>query len=311
MSFSFWREAETAAIRAAIAWLDKDPVNRLLKLIHLLQSADPRGILKKQLDDMKYELERKEGVVYELIIGIFSEVDAAVRTRMIENFLMNALHVGSPDQEAILARFQKKIPWLLFSDPYDVTEELPSFAAMRSVMTEAKKQGIGLFTFPDSRWGSRLSDVFRLAEENSDLLFAVIVKPECVSEEVIRTLLRVKNTVLLLQDEAGEAYLNAVNALQKQKAPFGVSVVSSDPAELETVLQQKLAQKIRQVLFLAERPLEPEVLQKLDAWVDAYRRTHPLMTVGLWEKADGSLYLPLGVGTHPEECLAIRMKDLK
>ena len=61
--FSLLRDAEAAAIRAAIAWLDKDPVNRLLKLIQLLQSADSNGTLKKQLDDMKLELEKQEGVV--------------------------------------------------------------------------------------------------------------------------------------------------------------------------------------------------------------------------------------------------------
>ena len=308
--FSFWRDAEAAAIRAAIAWLDKDPVNRLLKLISLLQAADPNGILKKQLDDMKVELEKQEGVVYDLITGIFSEVDASVRTRLIEDFLMNALHVGSQKQDEVMSRFQKKIPWLLYSDPYAPEKDLPSYAEVEKATAAGKKAGIGLFVYPDARWGERISEVFRIAEANSDVLFAVCIKPERVSNEVIDQLLKVKNTVLILAGEEDEAYAKAVNLLHQRKAPFGAAVVSSDLKELEGVMAEKIRQKIRQVVFLRDRPLNAEELRELDAWSDAYRETHPVMTVGLWKKEDGSLYLPLGVGTHPEECLAVLMEDL-
>ena len=308
--FSLLRDAEAAAIRAAIAWLDKDPVNRLLKLIQLLQSADSNGTLKKQLDDMKLELEKQEGVVYELITGIFAEVDASVRTRLIENFLLNAIHVGSSKQDEVMARFQKKIPWLLYSDPYKPEQELLSNAEVSAATTAGKNAGIGLFVFPDMRWGERLTDIFRIAETNTDLLFAVCVKPEVVSDQVIDQVMKVKNMVLILQGEEGETYDRAVSLLQTRKAPFGTAVISSAVEELERIMAEKVRQKIRQVVFLSEEPLNGEALQKLDTWANAYRETHPVMTVGLWKKEDGSLYLPLGVGAHPEVCLAVLPEDL-
>lgn len=309
--FSLWRDAEAAAIRAAIAWLDKDPVNRLLKLIQLLQSADAHGVLKKQLDDMKLELEKQEGVVYELITGIFEEVDTSVRTRLIENFLLNAIHVGSSKQDEVMARFQKKIPWLLYSDPYKPEQELPSNEEVIAATAAGKNAGIGLFVYPDTRWGDRLNELFQIAETNTDLLFAVCVKPEAVSDSVIDQLMNVKNTVLILQGaEESETYGEAVRLLQMRKAPFGAAVISSDLEELERSITEQIRQKVRLAVFLSDRLVNGEELKKLDMWSNDYRETHPVMTVGLWKKEDGSLYLPLGVGAHPEVCLAVLPEEL-
>ena len=298
-----FQQAQSAAIRAAIAWLDHSPTENLLKLIQLIEKLDHNKIWTKQLATLKKELSEREGALYDLIGKVFSEVDPAIRTRLAENFILNVMLAGSKKQDEILRKYDKKVPWaVLFRE-----EKKPAYAALARSVEAAMKEGIALFLFPEEDTADT-ADLLRLGEEYRDAVFTPVIRAEEIDERVIRRLLHVHNVMPVIAGD--EASLEAaILALRKNRCAFGMILRDPEKLKDEAFLDEWMQKGIINIFVYPEAAISRTSAKAYHRLLDDIRDVKPLMSLELWKiEDDSSLFIAIGLGRDAETCMAIPLK---
>ena len=299
-----FQQAQSAAIRAAIAWLDQNPTENLLKLIQLIEKLDHNKIWTKQLSTLKKELNEKKGALYDLIEKVFTEIDPAIRSRLAENFILHVMLAGSKKQDEILKKYNKKVPWAVL-----LREDGPQlYAALARDTEAAMKEGIALFIFPDEDTAD-FSDVLRLGEEYKDAVFAAVIRAEEVNERVIRRLLHVRNVMPILTGDAA-AVEEAIVTLRANRCAFGMSVKDPEQLRDEAFLDEWMKKGVINIFVYPENAIARESAKAYHRLLDEIRDVRPLMSLELWKIIeDGSLFIAIGLGRDAETCLAVPVKQ--
>jgi len=298
-----FQQAQSAAIRAAIAWLDHNPTENLLKLIQLIEKLDHNKIWTKQLSTLKKELNEKKGALYDLIEKVFSEIDPAIRSRLAENFILHVMLAGSKKQDEILKKYSKKVPWaVLFGNG---GKEM--YASLSHDTEAAMKEGIALFLFPDEDTAD-ISDILRLGEAYQDAVFAAVIRAEEIDERVIRRLLHVHNVMPILTGDAARIE-EAIVSLRENRCAFGMRVKDPELLKDDAFLDAWMEKGVINIFAYPENAIARESAKAYHRLLDEIRDVRPLMSLELWKIIeDDSLFLAIGLGRDAETCLAVPLK---
>ena len=299
---NLFHDAQAAALRTAIAWLDKNPAENLLKLIHLIEKLDHNGIWTKQLAVLKKELGERKGALYDLIMRMFTEIDPKVRSRLAENFVLNVMLAGSKKQDEILRKYDRKVPWGIF-----FKAEAPLlYNKLSARVKESMKEGIALFLFPEEDT-SDPQDILKLGEDYPDAVIMFVIRAEEVNERLIRRLLHVHNCLPILsgEDESVEA---AIRQMRKDKCAFAYCLREEAKLKEEEFLKYWMERGVINIFVCPRESISREESRAYHQLLDNIRDTNPIMSLELWNIAeDGSYSIAIGLGRDAETCMAIPM----
>ncbi|NLG56919.1 MAG: radical SAM protein [Clostridiales bacterium] len=243
--------AKAIAYQQALKYINKDPEENIPKLLNLLEKFDLGGQITNQVRTVRSAIQDKDNNWSKLLFSLWTDVDDGVRTRLFENFVINASMLGSPRQQQLSRKEGCNIPWAILMDPtsacnlkcqgcwaseYGGGMNL-TFEEMDSVITQGKKMGTYFYLFSGGEPMVRRDDIIRLCEKHPDCAFLAFTNGTLFDEAFADEMLRVKNFVPALSIEGfkeatdnrrGEGTYDKVIAtmelLKRKKLPFGISL---------------------------------------------------------------------------------------
>ena len=106
-----------AGLMKAYDYVDKEPENNIPKVMSFLDTVLPESVLKQQRKAVQTVIGDKENNWYKLLLSLFTDIDAGVRRRIFENFVINSAAIGLETAEAYKEKYQCNIPWAILMDP--------------------------------------------------------------------------------------------------------------------------------------------------------------------------------------------------
>jgi len=108
---------QATGLRKAYEYIDKDPMNRLPKLVEIVDKFVPSGNLDGQLAAIKSVVSDPDNNWYQLIENIWADVDQGIRKALFENFVINATLKWSDVNADLQKKHDCNIPWAILMDP--------------------------------------------------------------------------------------------------------------------------------------------------------------------------------------------------
>ena len=240
---------QAALIKSAYAYLDKDPESNIPKLLDLADKVDS-GAFQSALAVVRRELTDKDSNWYKLVLSLWSDIDAGVRKRLFENFVINAVLKWAPRRDAAEKQYNCNVPWAILMDPTSACnlhctgcwaaeygDKLNmDLDTLDSIIRQAKELGVHMFLYSGGEPLVRKKDIITLCEKHSDCVFTCFTNGTLIDEAFADEMLRVGNFVPGISVEGFEEATDfrrgkgtyakvekAMKILHEKKLPFGVS----------------------------------------------------------------------------------------
>ena len=241
---------QVTAIKQAYAYLDRDPDANLPKLMELAEKLDASGAYRVQREAVQAALSDPSNNWYRLVRSLWDDVDANVRRKLFENFVINANFLWAPRREAAMEKYGCNIPWAILMDPTSAcnlrctgcwaaeygNKLNMSLETLDSIIFQAKELGIHMFLYSGGEPLMRKRDLIELCERHSDCVFLAFTNGTLIDEAFAGEMLRVGNFVPAISVEGFEEGTDfrrgrgtfarvkaAMELLHRKKLPFGVS----------------------------------------------------------------------------------------
>lgn len=241
---------QIAAIKQAYAYLDKDPDANLPKLMELADKLDAANAYQVQRDAVRAALTDPSNNWYRLVRSLWDDVDANVRKKLFENFVINANFLWAPRREAAMEKYGCNIPWAILMDPTSACNLRCTgcwaaeygdrlnmdLETLDSIIFQAKELGVHMFIYSGGEPLMRKKDLIALCERHGDCVFLSFTNGTLIDEAFANEMLRVGNFVPAISVEGFEAGTDfrrgqgtfarvkaAMELLRRKKLPFGVS----------------------------------------------------------------------------------------
>lgn len=91
-------KAQIFAVRKALEYMDKDPVDHIPKLVDWMETFDVKDTLKEEIKAVRAIVDDKNSNWYQLIMSLWQDIDPGVRNTLFENFIINASLLGCQKQ---------------------------------------------------------------------------------------------------------------------------------------------------------------------------------------------------------------------
>ena len=234
----------------AYDYIEKEPEQNIPKLMNFLDTVLPDSVLEIQRKAMREVLCDRNNNWYKLFLSLFTDIDAGVRRRIFENFVVNSGVIGLESAEWFKEKYNCNIPWAILMDPtsacnlhctgcwaaeYGNHMNL-SYEEMDGIVTQAKGMGTYVYLFTGGEPLVRKKDIIRLCEAHPDCVFSSFTNGTLIDEAFADEMLRVKNFVPAISIEGFEeatdsrrsngtyaAVIRAMEILKRNKLPFGIS----------------------------------------------------------------------------------------
>ena len=245
---------KNSAIRAGLMkaydYMEKDPEQNIPKIMNFLDTVVPDSVLEPQRRAIRKVIGDRDNNWYKLLLSLFTDIDAGVRRRIFENFVVNSGVVGLESADWFKEKYNCNIPWAILMDPtsacnlhctgcwaaeYGNKLNL-SFEELDSIITQGKALGTHMYIFTGGEPLVRKHDVLALCAKHSDCEFLSFTNGTLIDEEFCREMLRVKNFVPAISlegfEEANDGrrgdgvyqkVMHAMELLKSHKLPFGIS----------------------------------------------------------------------------------------
>lgn len=242
--------ATRMGLMKAYDYIEKDPEQNIPKLMNFLDTVLPDSVLEIQRKAMREVLYDRNNNWYKLFLSLFTDIDAGVRRRFFENFVVNAGVLGFKSAGWFKEKYNCNIPWAILMDPtsacnlhctgcwaaeYGNHMNL-SYEEMDGIVTQAKGMGTYVYLFTGGEPLVRKKDIIRLCEAHPDCVFSSFTNGTLIDEAFAGEMLRVKNFVPAISIEGFEeatdsrrgngtyaAVIRAMEILKRKKLPFGIS----------------------------------------------------------------------------------------
>ena len=241
---------QAIGLRKAYEYIDKDPMNRLPKLVEIVDRFVPSGNLDEQLAAIKSVVSDPDNNWYQLIENIWADMDSGVRRALFENFIINATLKWSEVNEDLQKKHDCNIPWAILMDPTSAcnlkctgcwaaeygNKLNMSYEEMNSIVNQANELGTYFFLFSGGEPLVRKKDIIRLCEDHPDCEFTAFTNGTLIDEQFADDMLRVKNFIPAISVEGFEDDTDfrrgggtfrkveeAMTLLKSKKLPFGIS----------------------------------------------------------------------------------------
>jgi len=241
---------QATGLRKAYEYIDKDPMNRLPKLVEIVDKFVPSGNLDGQLAAIKSVVSDPDNNWYQLIEDIWADVDQGVRKALFENFVINATLKWSDVNEDLQKKHDCNIPWAILMDPTSACNLKctgcwaaeygnrlnMSYEELDCIVNQANDLGTYFFLFSGGEPLVRKKDIIRLCEDHPDCEFTAFTNGTLIDEKFADDMLRVKNFIPAISVEGFETDTDfrrgegtfqkveeAMELLKSKKLPFGIS----------------------------------------------------------------------------------------
>lgn len=242
--------AVRAGLMKAYDYVDKDPENNIPKVMGLLDTVLPKSVLEPQRRAVRAVICDKENNWYKLLLSLFTDIDAGVRRRIFENFVIHSSAIGLEIAEEYKEKYQCNIPWAILMDPtsacnlhctgcwaaeYGNHMNL-TYEEMHDVIRQGKEMGTYVYLFTGGEPLVRRKDLIRLCEAHPDCVFSAFTNGTLIDEAFADEMLRVQNFVPAISIEGFEeatdsrrghgtyqSVIRAMEILKRKKLPFGIS----------------------------------------------------------------------------------------
>lgn len=247
---SFKETAASVAVKQAIKYVRKDPQNRMMKLLNLVEKTDVRKVNQTTYDSLHKVLDDPDNnwtiFVNKLICGTAPDV--------LEKLVPAALNIAINSYDlrnAAIEKYQCNVPWAILLDPtsacnlkctgcwaaeYSKSSSL-TYETMARIIKEGKEIGTFMYIYTGGEPLVRKADLIRLCEENPDCVFMSFTNGTLCDEAFAKELRRVGNLYLAFSIEGDEAatdmrrgkgtyqkVVTAMDLLKKEGVPFGASL---------------------------------------------------------------------------------------
>lgn len=241
---------QSAIIKQAYNYLEKDPKENLPKLLDLVENLDIVSNYKAQLAQVRKVLNEPGNNWYQLVQSLWTDIDAGVRQKLFENFVINANFLWAPRREEAEKLYACNIPWTILLDPTSACNlhctgcwaakygnlMNMDLSTLDSIIFQAKELGIHMFIYSGGEPLMRKNDIITLCERHNDCVFLAFTNGTLIDEQFAETMLRIKNFVPAISVEGfagntdfrrGKGTFQRVQAamqvLKQHHLPFGVS----------------------------------------------------------------------------------------
>ena len=241
---------KSAAVKAALSYLDSNPEENIPKLINAVEKLDGNRNLQSQIKAVREGFENKSGNWHTLFESLYTDINNEVRKKIFENFVINATVIGLGRQSTVKEKNSCNVPWAILMDPtsacnlsckgcwaaeYEKNRNLP-ISLWNSVIWQGKAHGTFVYLYSGGEPLIRKKDIIKMCEEHSECIFAAFTNATLIDESFADEILRVKNFIPIISIEGfreetdsrrGEGvYVSterAMEILKRKKLLFGVS----------------------------------------------------------------------------------------
>lgn len=246
----FKERLQQMGIKMALEYLDKDPDKNLPKLLEWADKIDYSNAFASQRQYFHSVLEQPDGMVYNYIKSLWTDIDDDVRKKLFENFIINAAFYGYAKQNDYRKELDINIPWAILMDPTSAcnlncigcwaaeygNKLNMDYNTLDSIIRQGKELGTYMYIYSGGEPLVRKNDIIKLCEAHPDAMFLAFTNGTLIDEAFADEMLRVKNFVPAISVEGFEeatdsrrgkgtykAVIKAMEILKNKKLPFGIS----------------------------------------------------------------------------------------
>ena len=241
---------ESYGLKKVLGYLDNNPEENVPKVLNWLRKFDKDNYYENAYNLIEEALKNPENNWYKLIMSLYTDLDAEVRKKTFENFLINSSILGSRKKNHNEEKYDCNIPWAILMDPtsacnlhctgcwaaeYGNKLNL-SFDDMDNIVKQGKELGTYMYIFSGGEPLVRKDDIIKLCEKHNDCEFLAFTNATLIDEAFADEMLRVKNFIPAISVEGFEeetdfrrgkgtykAIVSAMEILKRKKLPFGAS----------------------------------------------------------------------------------------
>jgi MoaA/NifB/PqqE/SkfB family radical SAM enzyme len=241
---------ESYGLKKVLGYLDNNPEENVPKVLNWLRKFDKDNYYENAYNLIEEALKNPENNWYKLIMSLYTDLDAEVRKKTFENFLINSSILGSRKKNHNEEKYDCNIPWAILMDPtsacnlhctgcwaaeYGNKLNL-SFDDMDNIIKQGKELGTYMYIFSGGEPLVRKDDIIKLCEKHNDCEFLAFTNATLIDEAFADEMLRVKNFIPAISVEGFEeetdfrrgkgtykAIVSAMEILKRKKLPFGAS----------------------------------------------------------------------------------------
>lgn len=241
---------ETLGFRELMKYIDSNPEEAIPKVVKWLEKLDRKNTLDGPLPVIKRLLADKDGVWFNFVKDIFTNMNENVRHKLIENFVVNSVVIGREKKLDLVEKEGCNIPWAILMDPtsacnlkcigcwaaeYGHKLNL-NLAEWDSIITQAKEMGTYFFIYSGGEPLVRKKDIIKMCEKHNDCIFLSFTNGTLIDEEFACEMERVGNFVPAISVEGDakatngrrgedvyERLTKGMEILKNHHLPFGIS----------------------------------------------------------------------------------------
>lgn len=242
---------EAFGLKKALDYLNDSPEENAPKILNWVRKFDKDDYYHNAYDMIEDALKDPNNNWNKLIMSLYNDIDAGVRKKMFENFLINSSILGSQRKNKNEEKYNCNIPWAILMDPTSAcnlhctgcwaaeygNKLNMSFETLDSIIEQGKKLGTYMYIFSGGEPLVRKNDIIKLCEKHSDCEFLAFTNATLIDEQFADEMLRVQNFVPAISIEGFEeetdfrrgkgtyqAIIKAMEILKRKKLPFGASL---------------------------------------------------------------------------------------
>ncbi len=283
-------------LKKVLGYLDNNPEENVPKVLSWVRKFDKEDYYHNAYDMVEEALKDPENNWYKLIMSLYSDLDAGVRKKAFENFLVNSAIVGCQRKNKSEEKYNCNIPWAILMDPTSAcnlhctgcwaaeygNKLNMSFEQLDSIIEQGKKLGTYMYIYSGGEPLVRKDDIIKLCEKHNDCEFLAFTNGTLIDEKFADEMLRVQNFVPAISIEGFEeetdfrrgkgtyqAVIHAMELLKKKKLPFGASLCyTSKNAETigsEEYIDDLIAKGCKFAWFFTYMPVGVDAVPELMA----------------------------------------------
>ncbi len=237
-------------VKKVLSYVEKNPDKNIIKIIDILDKLDVASNYDRQLKTVRTQLADPHNNWSQLVMSLYSDIDDNVRTKLFENFILNAAFKWAKKSKKIKEQYQCNVPWTILLDPtsacnlhctgcwaaeYGNRLNL-SYEEIDDIITQGKELGIYMYIYTGGEPLVRKKDLMKICRKHDDCVFLAFTNATLIDEEFANEMLVVKNFVPAISIEGDEnttdirrgqgtyqQVMKAMKLLKQKKLPFGVS----------------------------------------------------------------------------------------
>lgn len=239
-----------AMVDQALNYLDKDPHEKLPKLLNIVEKFDLNHALSNQIKNVREGLYGENDNWRKLVDSIYQDVDSEIIKTLFKNAVLNSVVLSRSLKEEVKSKYDCNVPWAILLDPtsacnlsctgcwaseYGNKLNL-SFDEIDSIITQGKEIGIFMYIYTGGEPLVRKKDIIDLCKKHNDCVFLAFTNATLIDEDLAKQIREVKNFVPAISIEGDkkttdsrrgdgtyDKVVHAMEILRKYKVPFGAS----------------------------------------------------------------------------------------